>query len=45
MIRAYLIFGMAICGLMAYANFTGWTVADSARAGRWGPSGPNVYHK
>ncbi len=45
MIRTYLIYGLAVCGLMGFANYAGWTVADSATTGRWGPAGHNVYHK
>ena len=41
----YLIYGIALCALLAYGNTSGWSVAASVRAGKWGPRGHRAYHK
>ena len=43
--KAFIIYGTAICLIFAYANYTGWTVADSVKSGKWGPKGHSQYHK
>lgn len=48
MVRAYVIMGVLICGLLAYANSVGWTVADSGSSGStgtWVARGARGYHK
>jgi hypothetical protein len=44
--NAFLAFGVAVCIAFGYANYTGWDVFDSAKAGTWSPHGQSkTYHK
>lgn len=43
--KLFLVYGSVICLVFAYATYTGWTVMDSVRAGRWSPHGHSAYHK
>ena len=51
--KAYLIFGTLLCLLLAYADVTGWAVAESLSSGQWTPQGQagphsgvhSFYHK
>ena len=47
MVRGYVIYGILVCLLMGYANFTGWAVGDTTMAavGPRGPGARGVYHK
>lgn len=43
--KAFLIYGTAICLAFGYASYTGWSVTDSVKAGKWSPHGHTAYHK
>lgn len=43
--RAYIVFGLLLCGLFAYANSIGWKVIDFENLGSHKPKGAAVYHK
>jgi len=43
--RGFLFYGTAICLIFAYATYSGWTIADSLKSGKWGPKGHSAYHK
>ncbi len=45
MVKGYVIFGIAICLLMAYANSVGWAVGDSTAPATRGSAVRGVYHK
>lgn len=41
----FIVYGTGICLFFSYATYSGWTVVDSIKSGKWGPRGHNVYHK
>lgn len=43
--KAFIVYGTTICLIFAYASYTGWTISDSVKSGKWGPQGHSVYHK
>ena len=43
--KAFIVYGTAICLIFGYASYSGWTVSDSVKSGKWGPQGQNAYHK
>lgn len=45
MTRLYLVLGILICGVFAYACWTGWNVIDPFATAPNRPKGASMYHK
>ncbi|HMV44139.1 MAG TPA: hypothetical protein PK079_07905 [Leptospiraceae bacterium] len=43
--RNFLGYGIILCILLILGGYTQWNVSDLFSPGKWGPRGPNSYHK
>lgn len=42
---AYLVFGIVLCLLAGYGNYSGSSIMGLFSAGKWGQRGHSAYHK
>ena len=43
--KGFIVYGIAICLVFVYASYSGLTVYESLKSGKWDSKGQNTYHK
>lgn len=43
--KYFLMYGIIICLLFIFSGYNQWNIGNLFSPGKWGPKGPNSYHK